>query len=451
MTPPFRGSKSFPKPLRLGLLADASATKVEEAFRRCRGRLPTEWIDPSSKYRSNSQRALSRQIGSRNSDATADFAAAGALLHCVDAWSYLGNALGALTHGSLNQAIHFAYYGELHAAQSFLACHGILIANSISAVIDDKGVVRQAHDQGTHQATWELLVDWATLSTSPTVIGELVTYNGFTLNGWLDRKSPAAKLSGGLSELVGQWGIDLAHYAADRRRRNLVSYHPSNLALVQRPDYYKWVGSALDETWSLIEPASQGTFPQIDQFLVRNSMERIHQGQWGRWNAQPGNKSLERWDRDIERMFANSTESAATYLTRASRPADPSMLRAALSSPPPSTAPSPLETLGVLGRALILLRLCTGTVDTMRDRAGLRPEDLRVWSTFTGEELGYWRPGDAPDPLTGLWDDGNTAGAALADAIDDGRVTGMADLPTIGRDLWTAGTTTRAALWSLSA
>lgn len=448
-------ASAYPVVTRRRLLAQADPTEVESALVRCGSRLPTDWLSAGNQYRQNSQSALRSHIKSvsrSSSESTADFAAASSVLHCADGWSYLGRSLAAIASGSLAQGIHLAYYGELRAALSLLACNGIVVANSTSAVLKANGGVEQVHDQGTHRATWDLLEDWASLGTSSSIIGTMLSYGGDSLDGWLARKSTGGGLGQNLPGLVGLWGLDLAHYATDRDRRNIASYQPASLAPRARPRFAEWVAEALSEVWALIEPTAQGTFPLIDQFLVRTTLENVHRGQHGPWNAKPGNQSIRRWDEDMARLFGGNPDgSVARYFGRATRPPDPTILGAALGAPTPSIEPSQEEVLGVLGRTLILLRLASGMVDRLRNRSGLDAQALRPWVKFVAGESGFWAAGNHPDPLIALWDDGIAAAHAIADAVADGTIASMTDLQSFGSDLWVAGSMERAALWSLCA
>ena len=448
----------YPASKRLSLLSKADPGLVEAAFRTCQGRLPSEWIARSSHFRTDSQGELKRNIQSAlsnprgNFSAAAEYAAAGSILHCTDGWSYFGRAISALSAGSTAQSIHFAYYAELHAAIAILACNGVVVTNHTSAALTANNGVVQVHDTGTHRAVWDLLRDWSGLPGAANIVGEIVESDGVKLNDWLFRKQFGNRLTATLQALVSSWGMDLEHYSKDRDRRNSASYEPTGLSLTPRAGYVEWAVNAVDASWSLIEPTAQGTFPYLDRFLVRLVLEQVHQGVYGQWTAQAGSRSRRRWDEDLERMFSkNASNAMASYLASATRPVDPPIFAAARMSPKVTNDPTDHEVLGVYGRTLILLRLATGMVDRLRVRSGLRAHDLRSWADYIGEDLGFWDPSDAPAALTDLWNPPGRASRDIAELVDDGTVTTMAELGSLAAELWMSSTMTRVAVWSLSA
>jgi len=72
-------------------------------------------------------------------DEARTFIAASSLSHSLDGWGYLAHAVESLLKGDKGIAVHLAYYAELRATMSFLACEGIGALNHLHFCTDSSG------------------------------------------------------------------------------------------------------------------------------------------------------------------------------------------------------------------------------------------------------------------------------------------------------------------------
>ncbi len=384
----------------------------------------------------------------------ADYTAAGALLHCVDGWTYLGRTLSAITAGLLESAVHMAYYAELHSAMSILGSNGILISNRNHFVFDASGHVHSVSKAGTHKATWDLLIEWASTATASDTIGNMLRVQGIPMTQWLSAKQTGNSLSGALKDLFSRWGLDLDIYQVDRDRRNHASYEPTNLQQRSPAGYANWAVETLDAVWQLLEPATPGSFPGLDAVLMTSTLDALHDAVHGkRAGSARRSQAYEAELRSMVNQVVSGprAELVLSSFSPATRSPQPGIIQAALNPAIPSGPPTPHDVLGMVGRTIILLRIATGTVDELRVDAGLTTQDLADWATNIGAALGYWPGADRPDPLTDMWLDGSIAVDGLRRLASENSPLDIGFLRQDADALVTAVGVARTALWSLSA
>lgn len=438
---------------RRRLIEGANRTLVEAALREVVGRLPSElWLhagsgfafDASSELRNNTPADLSARV-----DEVAEYAAASAVLHCADAWNYLGRAVNAVSAGLINEAVHLSYYSEVRAGLSLLMSSGIVLHPRGSVVIDSSGGVQSLLEGSTHQILWRLLDEWAASPNGVHVLGSAVRFRGASLTEWLDARTGGA-LSGApeVSSLMQIWGIDLSTYERDSARRNIASYQPSQLLFPDLAGYAEWARSMLVEICATIEPQGPGSFPRLDAELVAHAIAALAEQQ-GATDLE--NYTEEQLSRTAKRVFAIESVAgdAVAALTQA-RSRETSLVVSAMTSRTPEYPVTRSDVAGMLGRATILARLATGSVRQLQFGAGVLFGDMAPWADRTGRLLGYWDPQPRPDPLTDMWLD-------LAEAKDEleslvlGAVDGTGQLHRLASEhLLTVTGLSRAALWSLS-
>ena len=64
--------------------------------------------------------------------------------HCYDGWAYLARAADCLLTGDARAALHLAYYAELRAAASLLACSGVGVFADHHVIVDENGQDRKS-------------------------------------------------------------------------------------------------------------------------------------------------------------------------------------------------------------------------------------------------------------------------------------------------------------------
>ena len=165
------------------------------------------------------------------------------LIHNLDGWAYLGKAIGSYLDGNESGALHLAYYSELRAALSFLACQGIGIFDSEHYYIDNAGQCQKFNKDGnfgnragngTHQITWNILEEWAKKSTNVEYFTKNIIVKGISLHDWLSEflgnpASIAMAATGIVQKILSTWCVDLQEAGKDRDVRNFCSYRPQKI------------------------------------------------------------------------------------------------------------------------------------------------------------------------------------------------------------------------------
>lgn len=382
----------------------------------------------------------------------AEYTAASSLLHCADGWGYFGRAIHAVSVGSLATAQHLAYYAELRAAVALLGRSGILVANNRHYIVTGNAEVKRVSSEGTHRAAWNLLNDWAALPASISLVSRIIRLEGYTLAEWIAAKPTVMHLPSTLPDLLRNWGLDLQEYSADRDRRNAASYRPTRITpQPARPDS-AWIVECIEEVWRLLEPGAPGTFPNLDLFLIRGTLDALHAGARGRAAlARPA------YEKELSQMVAATVGLPAggallSALAPGTRAKPPTVLRETLTLRPGKKRDPQAIITAMLGRALIMLRLATGAVRDLQQHAGVSPHDVRLWADEVGLNHGLWPEDDRPSPIETLWGD---VDVALDDLVDAATSPGRSELAHLhvdaGAALLTLSTFERVAVWGMSA
>lgn len=120
----------------------ASRKAVEQYFVGCAATgVNNYWLAPANRYLNTATKTYDNDLASSSVHHAAliDYISASAPAHLIDGWSYLSRATDAILRGDLNSAIHFAYYAELRAAMSLLACEGIGVFSGKHPIINKTG------------------------------------------------------------------------------------------------------------------------------------------------------------------------------------------------------------------------------------------------------------------------------------------------------------------------
>lgn len=435
--------------VRLSLLDSSNLVVVADGYRRCVQRLPNGyWLKPGSAYNLDAPSQLAKNRGTdltAGLDDLADYVAISGLLHQTDAWSYLGRAVSALAAGVPSEAMHLAYYSELRSALSILACQGIVVANHSQYVLASGGAVVQLSVSGTHEAAWDCLSDWASTAAGAGVVGSIVRHQGRTLTAWLQGRQFAGGSTSVVGSLMQSWGLDLATYRGDRKRRNLASYLPSDLEFARTPETPESVRALVGELCLLLEPSTPGAFPTLDAKLVALALRGAFKGRDLSLTGEalrsiasrvlPPGRDSERAGDDL--LFHIADNSSLPHNASISGPA----------VHPPRLA----DIRAVFGRALILARLSTGAVSLLQESAGVILEDMGRWADFVGVKSGYWDPPPRPDPLLDLWEDLRADVESLQAEHPFGPARFFTLHDNSASTLLRLSGLTRAPLWNLSA
>lgn len=373
------------------------------------------WLDTANRYRETATKTYDDDLNSSSVHHASliEYISASAPAHLIDGWSYLGRSTDAILRGDLNAAIHFAYYAELRAAMSLLACEGIGVFNGKHPIIDQTGssttpikhitkswnkTKKKYDSQGasTHRTVWPLLHHWGSLKRAADLIEELVAPDGYSLRQWLDALRIPTSIRAISKQWLTSWGTDLTRLTDDHDSRNMASYRPSEFRLAPAPDAPSAIEFVTD-MWKLFEPTVGGRFPQLEKELLKRII---------RTSGRPVSAAA------LEASLGMAPATAANWEHFLMSPAEPRPL--ALSDKNSDVDKTDCS-FQVTSRAALLLFLATGSTRKHLSNAGYSPAQLEFfWRRLC--EVRFDGPASSlpGDPID-LWGDIETM---ISDAED---------------------------------
>lgn len=146
--------------------------------------------------------------------------AAEQLVHLVEGWRYAAAATNSVLSHAKDQALHLAYYAELHAAMSLFAWSGIRVKQGAYYYLDSNGNQVRTAPQRTHEAVWGLWKEWVKRTDAKSLFNDNIRLHpSVTLSdvvGSVRYVNTAATLT--------NWGLDLWDATHDHIARNNSSY-----------------------------------------------------------------------------------------------------------------------------------------------------------------------------------------------------------------------------------
>jgi len=312
--------------------------------------------------------------------------------HCLDGWTFLSRSLSALISGDTHTTRHLAYYAQLRASLSLLHCNGIGIFNGINFAVDEDGTISDLGSDRTHVAVWKLLHEWSAQASSSRNFLKAIRFRGVSLSDCIGAIWPGTTTIPLASELIRSWGVDLMRMSEDRNFRNISSYCAQALNQVnsELPRRLELIRSI----WRGVEPDENGGYPLLDSHMLRKFFHLVGRE---KSNAKASDKN---WGRDYDKLDIRIRNILSLpFLTASDEEDDFPVLALAKDA-------APGDVHGMLSRALLLLRLATGTVQSaLRDsRAGEDMKDLKSWFNPVGVDRGFWLTDEPPDDYETLWD-----------------------------------------------
>lgn len=371
-----------------------------------------KWINKTNKYRTNSLSSLKNPL---NSQQMLQYLAASVPLHCSDGWKFLGQAISSLKYGDPYICCHLAYYAELRAAMSLLASQGVGVFSTTHVIAEASRICMKISPQGnrarganskaargTHKFVWVALQHWGELQRSADLVGKVIRPHGISLEIWLSAYSPASIHPIAIKWLK-TWGVDLKYLFDDQFLRNDSSYRPNHIANLPSNNSVN-ICSFMTSLWRLFEPSSSFEFTDIDNYLLRLSIEM----QFEAITGGPPNSNLENYKLRVIQMLDRLAIDGAKktyyerFLAREILPNDPAVI---LNSQKLGTTEDPEFHLQVLSRAALMLRLATGSVANCFSNNGINRSDISFWINSCGLSRGFWHPSMPPEDMRDLWDD----------------------------------------------
>ncbi|KAB2757671.1 DUF4398 domain-containing protein [Brucella anthropi] len=380
----------------------------------------------------------------------AQYIAVSTLLHCSDGWSYLGRAIQAVLRGDPNRARHLAYYAELRAAMSLLASEGIGVFDKKHAIISGPHIAALFPPSNpTHTFVWDCLANWAQNNRSGSLFSSVIRPYGRSLTEWLLPINGQANLGAQANSWFMQWGMDLMMMADDRTARNHSSYRPEGIPgswILASGETSKMVS----DIWRLLEPSPTSPFETLDKYILRLSLESIFKSINGVTSAR--GPAFSQFISNVV-AFQSMPEKISglwnDFLTRRVDPQDPSIL--SLSKQKPNKTSK--SAFFMISRAVLLLRVASGSASQTLKDAGFIASDIEFWWTELGPARGLWNDGSTPDSAADLWSDIEVAISSLKDFDTAHAASGTHSFYNLGLEAGEAvnslGGFERPMVWSL--
>ena len=376
---------------------------------------------------------------------TVDVLAATAPCHCMDGWSFFSSAMSALIFGDTHSARHLAYFAQLRAALSLLACNGIGIFNTINFAVDinrgrhrlDSNPVKD-RGMGTHVAVWNVLQEWISIRSSTKLFLDSIVFQGVSVAECVDAISPSLNKGLVVDEIFKTWGVDLEHAAHEREARNVSSYAAHALNPVPSDLHTRL--ELIKDLWYMLEPEGNGGFHDFDRFLLRKLLEMVFDKQ---------QKLLQRsqsWDSsysDLDPMIQQFLP--RDFLERVAEPDDHVLFDYASDNSTPSLVHS------MICRAVLLLRVATSVVQTALIEAGFDPhwDKMQPWLDSSAIRRGFWSQGNHPEEVSELWVDVALGLVDLEELIEKNPLDQREFVESINSEVHYLSQTERAFMWSV--
>jgi len=360
-----------------------------------------KWLSPRNKYLKNCIGQIGKDTKKSvfNGQVTdiAIYILASSFNHCMDGWTFLGRALDAQYRFDRATSIHLAYYAELRAAMSILACSGIGVFNNKHLIVYYDNSKLNVHTISqiqmnktvtatTHKACWALLDEWTrTEQCKQLLMGELA-HDSITLGDWLSNLISARAIG---QRWLKQWGVDLKRFAEmeDSTARNEVSYRPSRLQPTNHVSIQKNV-DFISNFWQLCEPSGNTNYclQAIDLQLLYSSLLILKKRKPSGYNAAVEkmilsvyninkdeiltNKKAALWQKQFVGLEESHLNSIVSYAKRKDSH---------------THADFPYQ---ILSRAFLLLRMATAGCQKIIKEANINSNMLSFWWQPLAENSG---------------------------------------------------------------
>ena len=330
-------------------------------------------------------------------------------------------------------AIHLGYYAELRAAISLLATQGIGVFGNRHFAIEDVKKIHSMSEpnqrgKGTHKATWRYFEWWAQQSKSTDSFGQMIRFRSRTLADWIGALPRNELWVPVARDFLMRIGLDLKHMDKDHVARNFASYRPS---FGQNSDISSFRERLLFLSEAVRSVDRTGSEFELDRYIVRRGVE---QGFYGIYSALPAD-SPSSYRAQINTMVQSMSGSDEYkqhvrdfFLRDALTSEEPMFFREATKI---GALDDPSRHLQVLSRALLLLRVATGSTSKFLQNAGISFDEMEFWWKMKGIELQIW---NAEVQSVDVGDNWSNVVEAL-DEIDEWLSTGAESLAIWDRQL----------------
>jgi hypothetical protein len=397
------------------------------------------WLARQNPFRFNVVEAISTEKSkpSPRFATLIKYIAASAPLHAADSTKYIGKALLCASLNDVHAARHFAYYAELRAAMSILACAGIGVFNRQHAIVTSQTKVEFIRKQ-THEFVWLAFAEWASSPHATHTIISTVDIAGKCLGDIVAAAKSGFSAAGAIAGWMHDWGMDLASLAADKERRNESTYRPTEMEPVAQCALSTTL-RFIKDFWALFDPSQLTRFAALDEHLSRFALEAVL--------SRP-NRGLAPSDYSSIMLSMGLTPSSypriKEVLTRSGAFVNDSVIFD-YAKKAPAHGDSTLH-LSMISRAALLSRFAIGSVVDFVTSAGVPRTELDFWLDEFAFNAGLWT--SRPPDLQDLWLD-------LESALTN--IGGMSSTAsqqiwssTYARDILVLGEFERVAAWGIA-
>lgn len=368
------------------------------------------WLAKNNVYRKDPIRRICKYqnpTNSRDIKHLGEYIATSAPIHLFDGWKYLGQALHAHVLGHNGLAIHLAYYAELRATISLLATQGIGIFDNQHYVVEDLKKIHctsnsNQRGKGTHVATWLYFEWWVNQTTSSRLFSDMIKVRSEPLDSWIGSMPVSKSWNPVARELMLQFGLDLKHMYNDRHDRNAASYRPSFAQINNTTTLAERIQFLLELVRGM-ERSGEGFV--LDDFILRTALKNAYSSVKGRLPIDDPHDYASEISRVVALMSTSDESEAHLYnfLSPAhNEEEDPMFIREASQI---GTQNHPRKQFQVLSRAVLLLRVATGSVRHFLYESDITFGDFEFWWKAVGVDIGLWGKAFDVEQVSDSWVD----------------------------------------------
>ncbi|QKZ13448.1 hypothetical protein [Spirosoma sp. KUDC1026] len=370
------------------------------------------------------------------------YIAASTFTHCFDGWNYVARGVESLINGDIGSCIHFLYYSELRAVMSIMACEGIGVFGKRHFYFNNSEDANFINGT-THVAAKELIESWSTLDKKQTFFN-VIKLNGHTL----ENIAVAAGVSANsayrstiLRDWLSKWSVDLK-LSEDQTLRNEMSYRPHfSQEKVDSTDLL----NKLVTIWQSLEPSTVANFSELDRHLVRITLEVMYSMRTGKTPVGP--KYIKFVKDVLQEIGEGKNKVLVKFLVREIIPDDHFILteahKASLDNRIILNDPVPM-----LCRSILLLRLASGSVNSIFSKCYINSNDLRFWWNSISLKQGIINDLDPDMETNDLYSDIRDSIDSIEDKVEMGNSV-KKNLDTISSEINIIKQFQRTCFWGI--
>lgn len=414
----------------------------------------SNWLSLTNRYAQNTIKKLRTELDNGKILSPGDlsqYIAASCLLHCCDGWSYLGRAISALLRGDPHRARHFGYYAELRGATALLATEGIgVFHNDHFAITSPNCAKVLATQRATHNFVWDCLDFWSDQQSSLVLFAQIIRPYGISLEDWHVPLGGASALAPHAKSWFKQWGMDLRVFNDDHAARNISSYQPDGIPRIWNVDGQSVI-NFVRALWEALEPSPTCRFEEIDQQILRISLEARFKARYDT-AASKSTKKFEKFVKPVIECQGLSDTANAEWLKFMTRKLNPKDLDILVHS---QRAPDDMSfsAFAVMSRGALLLRVASGSTSRLFREANHSIESFKFWWQQFGVDRGLWEGKANSTDLQDLYTDIRDSLAEVEDFQRNNSKANQTVFRLVGdipKAVVTLGSCERVALWSMT-